>query len=195
MTHSSGHIPENRSSVAEKYWAVDVAVPFPLDTPYTYLIPKWLPYKEVKPGYRVLVPFRSKVVHGITMSNAFEPKAQIKKIRPLIHFEGRHQILSDDLRKIMDWMVQHYKAPLGEVLKLILAPSRLEQKQSGYRLTDAGRDLLINEPDSKTVSWLKNLQGMMSKSAWESKMGKKIRYQSDFRGRPTQVSPMNPLSN
>jgi primosomal protein N' (replication factor Y) len=97
----------------------DVAVPIPIDTPLTYLVPGDLE-ESVREGVRVIVPVRNKVLTGVVCDVApLEGSAEgFKTIRDVA--EG--PALTTDLMKLARWISDYYVAPLGEVLAAMSPP-------------------------------------------------------------------------
>ncbi len=121
-----------------KTWLVEVAVPVPLRQTFTYRVPADLDPSQVKQGYRVLVPFRNRLIYGITKSDAVAVDQVDAKIRALTSYDGRQCLLAPEIAELFDWMVRYYRAPVGEVAKLVLPPGTLHDRDFQFRLTELG---------------------------------------------------------
>ena len=122
-------------------WQVDVALPVPIRKTFSYLIPEGWDSKGIQEGRRVLVPFGSRIMFGVTWSEPthFKDVEQKQKYRRLIHYEAELQILSPEIKKLVQWMQNYYQAPLGELLKMALPPGVLEHRDPVFELSPKGR--------------------------------------------------------
>ena len=120
------------------YWLVDVAVPVPLRQTFTYKIPEDIEHGSVRAGHRVLVPFRAKLLHGVTMTDAYAVEKIEPRTRAIASYDAVQRILAPDIRDLIEWMVRYYKAPVGETVKMALPPGMLSEKEILFRLTQAG---------------------------------------------------------
>ncbi len=112
---------------------VDVALPVPLDTAFTYRVPDGL---LPVAGGRVLVPFRQQRLSGIvTELHDREPSVQTKNV---ISALDASPVLDEQLIRLGKWIANYYLAPLGEVFRTML-PLAAEFKRSiGFRITELG---------------------------------------------------------
>lgn len=115
----------------------DIALPVPLDQPYTYLLPQTLQHR-VRVGSRLIVPFGSRKLTGIAVDvHDQEPEGSTREAFQLL---GEEPVLEDDLIALGRWVAAYYCAPIGEVLRA-MAPLAGEVHSSRvWSLTDAGRD-------------------------------------------------------
>jgi primosomal protein N' (replication factor Y) len=104
---------------------VDVAVPFPVDKLFTYLVPEAL-RGRVRLFARVLVPFGPRRVTGyvIAARGRIPGTVKLKEIAGLVDEEP---LLTPPLIDLARWMSGYYLHPLGEVLKTVL-PSSIRGK-------------------------------------------------------------------
>jgi primosomal protein N' (replication factor Y) (superfamily II helicase) len=93
-----------------KTWLVEVALPVPLRQTFTYRVPSDLDPRAVKKGYRVLVPFRNRLIYGITKSDATPADGVDDRIRALTSFDGSERLLAPEIDQLLDWMVRYYRA-------------------------------------------------------------------------------------
>ncbi|ADV82135.1 replication restart helicase PriA [Terriglobus saanensis] len=116
----------------------DVALPVPLDKPFTYAVNGVVPVV----GARVIVPFSGQRLmgvvvrlHNIAPTDGFE----IKPIQQVLDSEA---LLDRYLLKLAEWIAQYYVAPLGEVLRGMLPLMAEVKRDLLYRITDHGRKVL-----------------------------------------------------
>jgi primosomal protein N' (replication factor Y) (superfamily II helicase) len=116
----------------------NVALPVPLRTTFTYVVPECL-REQVRPGSRVLVPFRKKPLVGVVVElTATTPEGaklrNIEKVLDLI------PALPANLLKLGEWIAGYYLAPIGEVLRAMLPPTTEVSRKRRIVLTEAGRE-------------------------------------------------------
>jgi len=104
---------------------IDVAVPFPVDKLFTYVVPEAL-RGRVRPFARVLVPFGPRRVTGYVIAGRgrIPGTVRLKEVAGLIDEEP---LLTGELIDLARWMSGYYLHPLGEVLKAVL-PSSIKGK-------------------------------------------------------------------
>jgi len=114
----------------------DVALPVPLDMPFTYAIP---PGMEPVVGGRILVPFRQQRMSGIVVElHDRTPQTTSVKIKNVIEALDLAPVLDDQLLKLGKWISDYYLAPLGEVFRTMLPLSAEFKRSVAYRITDTG---------------------------------------------------------
>jgi len=129
----------------------DVALPVPLEGPFTYRVNGDLPVV----GGRVLVPFRDKRLPGVVTE--LHDRTPAMPARLVLRVLDRAPLLDENLLALARWMAEYYIAPLGEVLRTML-PLRAEWKQaSAYRITEAGRHAREAAPASGAARSLLSL--------------------------------------
>ncbi|HEX3663487.1 MAG TPA: primosomal protein N' [Acidobacteriaceae bacterium] len=115
----------------------DVAVPVPLDRPFTYAVGEAAP----PVGGRVLVPFRNEKLAGVVL-RLHDEKPPVEA-KPLLSILDTEPVLSPQLLELGQWIAQYYLAPIGEVLRSMLPLTGEVRRQVLYRITDAGRQALF----------------------------------------------------
>ena len=123
---------------------VEVALDVPVFTSWTYRVPEDL-VDAVKPGVRLLVPFRGRPRTGIALRRTGPPQDEelLQKIVSVVDALDVDPIVSPQLLELMEWTAKYYFAPIGEVLRMAI-PSGL--RVAGERmldLTEAGRVALM----------------------------------------------------
>ncbi len=97
--------------------AVEVALPFNLPYPLSYISP--LPFGEVL-GKRVLVPLRRKIVIGCVIGRSTLGMNGLKRI---VHVVDKRPILVAEDIEFAKWISRRYFYPLGLTLKNFFPPS------------------------------------------------------------------------
>ena len=116
----------------------DVALPVPLDTPFTYKIDG----APVVAGGRVIVPFREKRLQGIVLRLHDETPGGNVKLKSVIAALDSTAVLDENLLALGAWIARYYLAPLGEVYRGML-PLGAEFKQViAYSITERGTEAL-----------------------------------------------------
>ncbi len=97
---------------------VDVAVPVPVDHPFTFILPAAL-QGLVVPGVRVLVPFAGRRLLGVALEvRAPRPDDPLAKLREVAAVVDAEPVLPAELLGFLRELARYYFAPLGEVLAL-----------------------------------------------------------------------------
>jgi len=117
----------------------NVALPVPLRTTFTYVVPECL-REQVRPGSRVLVPFRKKALVGVVLElTATAPAGtklrDVEKVLDLI------PALPANLLKLGEWIAGYYLAPIGEVFRAMLPPTTEVSRKRRMVLTETGREM------------------------------------------------------
>jgi primosomal protein N' (replication factor Y) (superfamily II helicase) len=119
---------------------VDIALPVPVDTLFTYLVPDELEH-AVTPGSRVLVPFGGKTMSGIVVGFSKErPHQTLKTVHDIL---DPVPMFSEELLDLCRWMSKYYIVPLGEVLRAA-APQglSLESRRTVTLVADIDDELI-----------------------------------------------------
>lgn len=115
---------------------IDVSIPVPLHTTFSYDVPTDMAH--VQPGMRVRVPFRRKsVVAVVSALNTQAPKHA--RIKPIDTILDEVPVVSLMLLDLCKWIAEYYAAPIGEVLQAALPPHLWKEKkrEGKMRLSDA----------------------------------------------------------
>jgi len=115
---------------------VQVALPLPVATPYTYAVPTPLADRVV-PGARVVVPVRRREMVGVVVGTDEAPPAV--QPREILAAPDDEPSLPPSLLRTAEWMAGYYGTPLGLTLKAMLpGPLWGESELHLIRLSDAG---------------------------------------------------------
>src|SRR5512140_2060111 len=93
-----------------------VAVPVPLEGPFTYRVPARLD-DAVAAGVRVLVPFGARKLTGIVLSLCDAPPESVKaeEIREVEQVLDGAPVLTEELLELGRWTAEYYLTPEGDV--------------------------------------------------------------------------------
>ncbi|OGQ47846.1 MAG: primosomal protein N' [Deltaproteobacteria bacterium RIFCSPLOWO2_02_FULL_46_8] len=107
-----------------------VAVATPLNQLFTYRIPSAL-QNQIKPGARVVVPFRRKQVLGFCIALSNQPPSDFSadKLKEILEVKDETPIFSEKMLELLQWLSDYYLAPLGEICRAAL-PTRLTQAKT-----------------------------------------------------------------
>ena len=116
----------------------DVALPVPLDRLFTYALN---PADEAPcPGARVIVPFRNEKLTGIvTRTHDDPPPVEAKQVVAVL---DSAPVISSELMQLATWIAQYYISPIGEVFRTMLPLMAEVKRQTLYRITPRGREVL-----------------------------------------------------
>ncbi|CAM2066580.1 Primosomal protein N' [Sulfidibacter corallicola] len=155
-------------------WLVEVALPVPLRQSFTYKIPtRDYDPADIVRGLRVLVPFRSKLLNGVTVGDAYRSGDHHPRTRFLVSCELGHTVLAPEIYELIDWMTRYYRAPIGEAAKLALPPGILNEKEIQFALTESGRDYIETSPDGVLLGQLAG--GPATRREWNLKAKTEIK--------------------
>jgi primosomal protein N' (replication factor Y) (superfamily II helicase) len=116
----------------------NVALPVPLRTTFTYAVPDAL-RSLVKPGCRVLVPFRKRSLLGVVVE-CVEKAPVDTKLREITRAVEVLPALMPKLLELGHWIANYYLAPIGEVFRSMLPPVTELSSRREVVLTAAGRE-------------------------------------------------------
>jgi primosomal protein N' (replication factor Y) len=116
----------------------NVALPVPLRTTFTYAVPEAL-RETLRPGSRVLVPFRKKSLVGVVVDFA-EGAPQGTKVREITKALDFVPALTPKLIELAQWIAGYYLAPIGEVFRTMMPPVTELKTQRQIVLTEAGHE-------------------------------------------------------
>ena len=107
---------------------MDVALPLPLQTPFSYRVPdKWeIPER----GIRVTVPFGPRRVIGMVMGLSAGGERALKDVTAILDEEP---LIAPPLLDLAQWTSDHYLAPPGECFRLALPPAGVRASRAKIR--------------------------------------------------------------
>ena len=116
----------------------DVALPVPLDRPFTYAVNGAQP----SVGARVIVPFSGQMLMGVVLRVHDEPLPEGVEAKPVQTVMDLVPLLGAKQMELARWIAQYYCAPLGEVIRGMLPLAAEVKRQFVYRISEAGRRVL-----------------------------------------------------
>lgn len=122
---------------------IDVAIPLPVDSHFTYRVPDGL-RDRAEVGRRVLVPFRNKIRAGFVVG--FPDRAYVgQELKEIIDVPDEQPYLTPTLWKFLLWLADYYLLPIGLVLKTALPPGSDKRSQPWAILMPEGRKWLTGD--------------------------------------------------
>jgi primosomal protein N' (replication factor Y) len=150
-------MPERRASSAESTeHHVSVLLPLPLAGAYDYRVPSDI---NVAPGDFVAVPLGGRKLAGVVWGDASGDVAATKLKSIAEHLAAPP--LSEELRKLIDWVANYTLSPPGAVLRMAMSvPDALDKPRplAAFVLSDDGRAALAAENKALTKARLRVLR-------------------------------------
>ena len=111
---------------------MDVALPLPLQTAFSYRVPdKWeIPER----GIRVTVPFGPRRVIGMVTGRS-APAAGAHALKDISAIVDEEPLIAPPLLDLAQWVSDHYLAPPGECYRLALPPAGVRASRARIRAT------------------------------------------------------------
>ncbi len=120
-----------------RVYSIDVALPLPVQAPYTYLVPEELAGR-IEVGSRVLVPVGRRRMTGYVVGlPQATPEGELKSVLAVSDNEPLFGKRDLDL---YGWVSSYYFYPLGLTIQTALPPGLNEQYQARYALSGTGRE-------------------------------------------------------
>ncbi len=103
---------------------VEVAVPLPIFSTFTYSVPSgWDP----RPGSRVLAPFGRRKLVGLVVGRRRDSRHE-GEIKPIESVLDEEPLISSSLIELGVWISRYYVAPPGEAFRIMLPPGLVKRK-------------------------------------------------------------------
>jgi primosomal protein N' len=99
---------------------VEVAMPVPVRTAFTYAVPERLRAGALR-GVRVRAPFGRRRLIGVILGPAPEPPpgTEIREIEAVL---DASPVIAEKVLELVLWIADYYQAPVGEAVRLALPP-------------------------------------------------------------------------
>ena len=110
----------------EKVQLVDVAIPLPINDPYTYRVPQNLA-GQLQVGCRVRVPFKNRTIIGYSV--ALDSEREVQKPKDILEVLDSKPVLSDHFLRLTKWISEHYFSSWGEAISNVI-PRYLKEAKS-----------------------------------------------------------------
>jgi len=114
----------------------DVALPVALRKTFTYAVPDALD-EVVRPGARVVVPFRNRAVIGIVVERKDLP-SNASPLKEVTEAVDLIPALPARLVELGRWAARYYVAPIGEMFRAMLPPAVELRVTQEWQMTEAG---------------------------------------------------------
>ena len=112
---------------------MDVALPLPLQTAFSYRVPERWPMPER--GIRVTVPFGARRVIGMVVGPS--APAGARDLKDVLAVVDEEPLLPPPLLDLAQWTADHYLAPPGECYRLALPPAGVRASRARVRASEA----------------------------------------------------------
>ena len=127
------------------HYLIDVVIPLPLDTLFTYKVNK-IEFDFLKNGFRVIVPFgKSKFLTAIVFNkhNNLPEFYDAKQIEFIIDDEP---VINEFQIQFYKWMSKYYMCPIGQVIKVAIPGLLLLKSESEIVLVgELNEDIKLSE--------------------------------------------------
>ncbi len=97
----------------EKTQLVDVAIPLPIQDPYTYRLPSHLA-ERIQVGCRVKVPFRNRTITGYAVG--LDSNRPVEHPKDILEILDSEPVLTDHLLRLAKWASEYYFSSWGEAI-------------------------------------------------------------------------------
>jgi len=111
--------------------AVDVALPLPVQSTFTYRVPDR--FRVPERGARVVAPFGPRRVIGVVTA-ALDGGAAGRELKDVLDVVDEAPLVPTPLLDLAAWMADHYVAPPGECYRLVLPPDGVRASRAVARL-------------------------------------------------------------
>lgn len=143
-------------SIGER--AVQVALPVPLDTLFSYTVPNDLPMPP--PGTRVTAPFGRRTVNGVVVAQGAgaDAPAQLKSISRVLDDQP---LVDERYLDLARWVARIYCTTLGETLAAMLPSARREKalpELSGEEPLESPESITLSEEQVKAIEAVRRPQ-------------------------------------
>ncbi len=166
MTKTGSLFEEHEPEVAQTATVAEIAVPVPIDRPFTYGVPDRLA-DGVVPGARVLVPFGPRRLLGVVVEVRPRKDTDIK-LKEIVAIVDRTPVLPPELLSFLREVASYYLAPLGEVLALAL-PAVERKSINRMRMEGIATPQISKIAPARIEKWVK--VGLAAEPPPKTKLG------------------------
>jgi len=135
---------------------------------FCYAIPPGL---NISAGQAVWVPFGSRVIQGIVLRLSDEPS--VEETKEIAGIAGDFPLLSPTQIKLVQWISEHYFAPLFDALALMLPPGFERRAITCFQLINSRVDLSSLTPELRQVLDIMREKKKISLPELEEAIGKR----------------------
>ena len=143
----------------EKTRLIDIAIPLPIQDPYTYRLPQSFE-GSIQPGMRVRIPFRNRSIIGFVVSKESERSVEsLREIKEIIEVLDSEPVVSDHLLRLAKWISEYYFSSWGEAISNMIPKFfKFDKPQiQNRRQIKESRALDLTEEQEKAFTELKKL--------------------------------------
>src|SRR5882762_9859148 len=115
--------------------AVEVALPLPLQTTFTYRLREGMECPAR--GVRALVPFGPRRVIGLVTGPSPPTSASAGGLKDVLEILDEVPLAPPPLLDLAAWVAEHYLAPPGECYRLVMPPAGVRASKATVRLVRA----------------------------------------------------------
>lgn len=101
----------------EKIQLADIAIPLPVQDPFTYRLPVHLA-EQLKVGCRVRVPFRNRTIVGYAVG--VDSERHVEQAKDILEVLDPEPVISDHLLRLAKWISQYYFSSWGEAIASVI---------------------------------------------------------------------------
>jgi primosomal protein N' (replication factor Y) len=160
--------PVERKTAVRASRIVSVAVPRPLDSYFTYLLPDHFS-ENLRPGTWVRVPFGRASVVGFTVDDP-KPFAELAKemdpakLKAVIECGPPEDCIPGDVFELCRWASRYYAQPLGELLAAACPPASLGLRSTKKEAKELKkkeiirREILLNDTQAEALSGIEKVR-------------------------------------
>lgn len=105
----------------------EVALPLPLDRPFTYRVPPALE-SQIRAGHSVLVPFHMRSLKGIVVRLENGGAQDDRALKEIQYILSPRLVMPDQLLHLTRWIAERYGCSWGEALGLVTASTKKPRK-------------------------------------------------------------------
>jgi primosomal protein N' (replication factor Y) (superfamily II helicase) len=122
------------------------------DRVFHYFVPEDIRDK-LRPGMRVLVPFRNEWLTGIVTRRLRQADAAPVKLKPVLELLDSSPVLDRPMMALTRWLSDYYLTGWGLAMKTVLPPGLELKVGSLFRITEAGRRASENSGHGGGPGW------------------------------------------
>ena len=143
-----------------------IALPLPVTSVFTYLIPpELMAFAEV--GKRALVPFGKRILTGFIVEVSDNPgDIPLSKMKSIHTILDKERVFDNHMLRLCTWIAAYYMASLGEVLKSAMPYGTMIKSRLRIHLTTIDIDpyIPLTDRQNKVLDILKNNGHILLKS-------------------------------
>ncbi|MBI4358878.1 MAG: primosomal protein N' [Candidatus Omnitrophica bacterium] len=140
----------------EKTELVDVAIPLPIEDPYTYRLPQSL-VGSVQVGCRVRVPFRNRTIIGYVV--ALDVQRSVEHPKEIMEVIDSEPLLTDHLLRLTKWVSETYFSSWGEAISNVIPrvlKAALEPQPKQKTTTEEPNLVHLNEEQEQALTRIRS---------------------------------------